>query len=63
MESELNFKFTEREKKAVFDDPQIFALVINYHESQIAQGESMGYQCNYHYSRIEELKAAQKNWI
>jgi len=58
----MDFKLTEQEKKAICEDPQSIKLAINYHESQIAMEESMGFSCKFHYKRIKELKEMDKEW-
>lgn len=57
----MDFEFTDLEEKAVFEDPRVFQLVIDYHENRIAMGDSMDFNGTYHYQRLEELKEAQSH--
>lgn len=56
----MDFEFSENEKMRVMEDPRIVELVIDYHESQIAQADAMGLEYRYHTTRINLLREFQK---
>ena len=56
----MNFEFSEKEKNRVMADPRIIELVIDYHESQIAQADAMDFEYGYHSVRINLLREFQK---
>lgn len=47
---------TENEIKHITESPEGLEIIMDYHDQQICQGESMGFDCSGNQKRYDELK-------
>lgn len=52
-----NLFLSASEQRYIFDNPQVLALLMVYHDVQQDQADSMGAECHGNANRYEELKA------